>query len=62
MEKQEVRIDVAFLEGLLQVSEEVFETRLQHFGDKGIGGLPFAGDVELWIVVCPYQLYGQRMP
>ena len=51
---------MAFLEGHLQVSEEVFETRLQHFGDKGFGSLPFAGDVELWIVVRSLRCMGEE--
>ena len=39
------------MEGCLHVCEEVFETRFQHIWDEGFGSLPFAGNIELGVVV-----------
>ena len=42
---------MAPVESSLQVNEKVFQAVSQHFGDEGDGRLPFAGDVELGVVV-----------
>jgi hypothetical protein len=51
LEQKKVQIDVALSKSCLHVDEEVCEACFQHVWDEGFGGLPFAGDVELGIVI-----------